>query len=234
MPAPVVAGTATDTVSSSSDTSLDPAAPGGTGGHIIIVGGCLNSRTLTASGFTQQLNFSDSGGYRIQCWTKADAGESTFNITQSATFGEGAVGVLRITGADLTSVVNATPAGSGDTSDADRSTVEAPGLTTVADNSLVLWFYVSSGGQNVPSAPSGVTEVIDLAGVNGTSSHIWVGSKAVTTAGAEAGKVITKSSFGHWAAGAIALSPTGGAGAVGDGVNVQALRRTRSKTLLRR
>ncbi len=144
------------------------------------------------------------------------------------------MGVLRISGADITSVVTAT-AGSGGTSDADRQTVEGPGLTTAVNDSLVLWFYVSSGGQNVPTPPSGVTEVIDLAGVNGTSSHIWIGSKGVTTAGAEAGKVITKSSFGHWCAGTIAISPTGGGG--GGAVAMAAvrpLRQTRSVSLLRR
>lgn len=212
MAAPSWDGAASDSATSTSDTSIVVTAPAGSGGLLMAFGNCVNSRTISPpAGWTQQATLNDTGGYRCYLWTRADDAAANYTFTVSGTFNECSVAVVRIGGADGSSFVTAT-AGSGSTSDADRQTVEAPGLTTAANDSLVVWFYGSAGGQNVPSAPAGVTEQLDITGQAGSAvgAHLWAGTKAVASAGAEAGKTVTKSGFGHWAAITVAISPAAG------------------------
>jgi len=147
----------------------------------------------------------DSNGFRVDiyAWQKFANGESgDYEVTHANGFSDAYMQVAR--GANLATPISPTPTlmkGLGDTA-------TAPGLTTVIDNSLIVYWC---GKWNFPgiTPPGGVTPILTTR-LDGSVTLLFVSTGNMTPPGATGDKIATglpNTPTEPWASGLIAIRP---------------------------
>jgi hypothetical protein len=124
----------------------------------------------------------------------------TYNITFGGSQGFTAV-LLRITGVDTRSPLDTVTGIQA----ASSTSLTAPGLTTVANNVLLLAFFTVRAQVTV-TPPAGMTELYDFQA--GTTVTAEVAQQTISTAGATGNRTATASSAGLYIAQLLAVRPS--------------------------
>lgn len=200
-----VNGTPTTTAYSSATASYVATMPSGIAvGELLIVVICIDNGsggTITPpSGWT--LQFRTNNGSSAIChavYYRIADGSETSTYTWTVTSGIGCVQCFRVGGQDATfsDVANSGATGTS-------TTPTATTVTTATDLALGLVFYHVASGSNVPSLPSGWTDVTNG---NGSSRGWRIASKSITPAGAIGSVASSQASSRAWAASLWAIRP---------------------------
>ena len=135
---------------------------------------------------------SESGVQRVYC---AGSGSPTFGM------------MLRVTGADQTTPINASAAASQNAA----SGWNIPSVTTTVDDCLVLGIVCIDDNVDVYNETD-YTEIISVLTAVGSDGHLWVGSQVKATAGVVAADGMNTGTADDWALATVAIAP----GAVSD------------------
>jgi hypothetical protein len=111
-------------------------------------------------------------------------------------------GINRYAGVDLSSPIDVSGGASGNNS----ASVQAPSLTTTADNDLVVGLFSLNANTNF-TPPSGMSERYDVTNTNSSGPAVESADYAQTIAGSTGTKTATAGTSASWAAQLIALKP---------------------------
>jgi hypothetical protein len=113
--------------------------------------------------------------------------------------------ILRITGANATTPINASAA-NGQGAGTVTSSITAPGVTTTVASTLMITFCSTLGAGNSHTPPAGMTEHVDTSASFGSDG---VASEPISAAGATGTRTVSITNLGsvHGLAQTVAVRP---------------------------
>jgi hypothetical protein len=211
VPPPSIPGASSAMTSSTS--SLTISKPGS-----VAVGDLLVAYVATHSGFTMtppagwtSIRSDWNGDTWIQgyLWWKiaaaGDTGAGSYTWSISGPHEDMLGTILRITGADATTPINASAA-NGQGAGTVTSSITAPGVTTTVANTLMITFSSTLGAANSYTPPAGMTERVDTSAGWGSEEIAY---ESISAAGATGTRTIGITNLGsvHGLAQTIAVRP---------------------------